>query len=198
MKLVEEPPIRKLTAAEAPMLVRNFRFSCQLFADSLEEHGSEVVTRQGKPDFPIASSARTAANMAGMGFFRLRGSRPEIHVFAYMLGGDAAGLIKCAGEDNGCEFVDSIACNPGLSGCSAALLERAVQLSIDNGRGGKLSLLPVSSEVDRIYRSYGFIEKEPGSAKLCLDPATSPQWQLISTRSRLRYRMLPPLSYIGD
>jgi len=199
MKIVDEAPIQEIKASDAPFVLREFALKSEIFGDSLEEHGSGVISRPDKPDFHITKSAKKAASMATVSeSFLIASRQSDDHLFAYMLNGWAVGVIACIGDNEGYQHVEAMACNPGLSACGGALIERAVQLSMENGRDGKLSIFPTSSAVGKIYRSYGFIDSEVSVVEMTLDPATSLKWQLLSSPSGLRYRLIPPLSYIGD
>ncbi len=203
MRIVAEAPIVEVTHANATAQLEVFANRCQAFGLSLAEHGSEVIHRPNRPDFPIAASAHNAAGMAeedeegecllfdGLG-------APDHHLFAYMLGSAPVGMMLCGGDLESYEHLEALACNPGLSGCGGALIERAVELSMDNGRGGRVALYGHSEELKQIYLSYGFVLKDVGTANLVIDPTSSSRWHLISTPAGLRYRLIPKLQYIGD
>ena len=81
-----------------------------------------------------------------------------------------------------------------------------IALSMANGREGWLSLQTSNDYLIDVYEAYGFVEIEgylPYS-DMTLKPATSPKWQLVAADNPfdatigMSYRLLPPLSYIGD
>ncbi len=199
MRIVDQAPIVEVTSAHAGSVLEIFSQKCLAFGRSLTEHGSAIIKRPNRPDFPIAKSASKAAGMANTpDYFLVPLSESDGHVFAYMLNGYPVGVISCAGNNEGYEHIEALACNPGLSGCGAALIERAADLSVDHGRYGRLSIESMTGEVEAVYESYGFVEEFVGVADMVLDPASSPNWHLIPTPTGPRYRMNPKLSYIGD
>ncbi len=199
MKIVDKAPIIKITANTIRWDRSEFAAKCIAFGESLKVHGSAVITRPNRPDFPIEKSARKAVEIIYEAPL-YDSFEPPTHLFAYMLNGFPVGMMVCSGDEEGYEYIDAIACNPGLSGCGAALIERATDLSLDSGRWGKVCLTPLNSTVARIYESYGFKQRnlDAEDKKMVLDPASSPMWSFVSTPYGPSYRINPKLSYIGD
>lgn len=199
MRIVDEAPIVELTASDADSVLHLFSEKCLAFGQSLTDHGSNIIQRPNKSEFPIATSANKAAAMAtNTEFFSLKVDGSKDRLFCYVLNGFPVGVAQSVGDELGFENLDALACNPGLNGCGGALIERIVDLSAENGREGKVCLYANSRELQLIYSSYGFLKQYHGKVNMTLVPAISPKWNLLPTPSGMRYRLNPKLSYIGD
>ncbi|RVT87066.1 hypothetical protein DXV76_02975 [Rhodobacteraceae bacterium CCMM004] len=194
MAVVDAAPIVEIDPDDAGTVMRAFRDTCDRWATALEIGGSATVTWADGRQSDVADIARSAADFTTDDeSWPERPEPPDDRLFAYMMDGQPAGLMLCGYRNGVYMHVESLACNSGLAMCAGALLERAVDVSVAMGLGGKLCICGGTDALMGVYRRYGFTPRNEGMANMVLVPAGSPAWAAVEDS----YRLSPPLSYLG-
>lgn len=101
-------------------------------------------------------------------------------IIAYNLAGACAGLISLSKGDP--PTVNVLVTHPGSRYAGYILIERAVQISDEWGKGGRLKLLMLYKDSQEFYGSLGFsASSDVQPDKLALDPAQATElWVKLS------------------
>jgi hypothetical protein len=99
------------------------------------------------------------------------GFNPEgIKSFAYCIGGKPVGILLL--QEGSPPYISDFVTHPGSEGAGGALLEYAVQISVDRHMKGMLELKPLDSDAREAYRKLGFVKSKTKINMMTFDPNT--------------------------
>jgi hypothetical protein len=76
-------------------------------------------------------------------------------------------------SDRSIPYIDALVTHPGSAGAGGALIEQAVNTSVEWGNDGMLKLAPVNGNAKKAYEAFGFVNS--GKA-MTLDPVDNDKW----------------------
>ena len=102
-------------------------------------------------------------------------------LWVYLICAQPIGVMTIAQAGNGFLHIDYLATHPGSADCGGVLMQKAVQLSVAAGCGGKIRLCAANDHARQVYAHLGFKTIANGGADdMELDPATSAKWARLA------------------
>jgi hypothetical protein len=115
----------------------------------------------------------------------------EEDVWIYRVTGEPVGIMFLSGGQNWLH-IEYLVTHPGSKDCGGVLIEKAVNLSVGAGYGGRLRLCAGNDNATEMYAHMGFVEKNEGPDNMELVPSTQgAKWQATPGGG---YRFIP---YLG-
>jgi predicted GNAT family acetyltransferase len=112
--------------------------------------------------------------------------------YVFRLEGQPVGLMSVSVPPDGNVKIQGIVSHPNSKGVGGALIQQAVEISMNQGRNGviELEFLPQSG-ARAAYEALGFVSR--GGLTMTLDPSTSSKWAFDGSQWKLRK---PPPSIV--
>lgn len=169
-------PIKELTPAKTISAVKALerelkQWKLALIPDTPSEDDIDHLDWQNpKRTHQERWNERLDATRAALGSLK-EGFNPEgIKSFAYCVGDRPVGILLL--QEGSPPYISDFVTHPGSEGAGGALLEYAVQVSVDRGMKGMLEIKPLDSDAREAYKKLGFVNSKTTINMMTFDPNT--------------------------
>jgi hypothetical protein len=168
-----DAPIRKLTPEEIPLVIDAFQKNLKQWEPGFQLQPIENQMDIDEPD--QRTPEETWFDRLQDTHNLLRGIQEADYsddtVLAYYVGDQPIGVLVMS--DRSIPYIDALVTHPGSAGAGGALIEQAVNTSVEWGNDGMLKLAPVNGNAQKAYEAFGFVNS--GKA-MTLDPVDNDKW----------------------